>query len=262
MKPLISVVTPTYNRKEVVAEAIESVLRQEPKNYEVIVVDDGSDDGTLANLAGKYPEIIGVKLNTNGGPATARNEGIRRAKGKYIAFLDADDLWLPGKLLKQLAYFKANRKIHLVYTDEAISENGEIVERRFEANPPKQRNLYPAMVEYVPIHLSSVMVEKRVFDQVGLFDEQLRIGEDSEWFNRVSEQFDLGFINEALVIYRFAHQRAKLPKSAGKVDFYEEGRKYLDIYEQRKRQKGITEREEMMLMAARRKLQEMKRGER
>ena len=105
MNSLISVIIPVFNRKDIVLEAIQSVLQQMPKNYEVIVVDDGSTDNT-ANYIESLNLPVHVIRKENGGVASARNAGIRIAKGEYIAFLDSDDLWLPGILKAQLEYLQ------------------------------------------------------------------------------------------------------------------------------------------------------------
>src|SRR3989344_2440298 len=127
-EPVISVIIPSYNRKSIVVEAIRSVFKQEPRNYEVIVVDDGSSDGTEDYL--KSLDLpIKIIRKENGGVSSARNAGIKVAQGKYVAFLDSDDLWLPGILENQLAYLQSHPEIPLVYTDQYIEVDGKNLEK-------------------------------------------------------------------------------------------------------------------------------------
>ena len=137
MTPAISAVIPTYNRKQFVLDAINSALQQDPKNYEIIVVDDGSTDGTFEYLLSLNLPIRVIRKQ-NGGVASARNEGIRNAKGKYITFLDSDDVWLPGILKAQLDFLDSHPHIPLVYTDQYIELSGKRLEKtRFQAKPAK-----------------------------------------------------------------------------------------------------------------------------
>jgi glycosyltransferase involved in cell wall biosynthesis len=131
----ISVIIPTYNRKSIVLQAIQSALMQEPKNYEVILVDDGSVDGTVDYLNNLHLPITIVQKK-NGGVSSARNTGIRAAQGGYVAFLDSDDIWLPGILKSQSEFLDSHPKIPLVYTDQYIESEGKITEKtRFNLAP-------------------------------------------------------------------------------------------------------------------------------
>src|SRR4051812_5349711 len=102
--PLVSVIIPAYNRKAMLCESIDSVLAQNCRDFELIVVDDGSTDGTADELAARYGTRIRVLKQANRGVAAARNLGVSRSCGEYIAFLDSDDLWKPGKLTAQIAF--------------------------------------------------------------------------------------------------------------------------------------------------------------
>ena len=124
-KPLVSVIIPAYNSADFIDEALKSVFDQTYKDLEIIVVDDGSTDDTRAVLE-KYGDRVNYHYQDNNGPASARNRGIKLARGKYIAFLDADDLWLPTKLEKQVALFKNRENLGFVTTGVcSFDENGD-----------------------------------------------------------------------------------------------------------------------------------------
>src|SRR3990172_4693438 len=155
----ISVIIPTYNRKKLVLEAIQSAIKQEPKNFETIVVDDGSVDRTADYLRSlRLP--IKVISKSNGGISSARNEGIRNAKGKYIAFLDSDDLWLPGILAEQSNYLDSHPEISLVYVDQYNETKGKRKDKTlFEsveasAEQKKKYDKPNLIVPQAPIHTS------------------------------------------------------------------------------------------------------------
>jgi glycosyltransferase involved in cell wall biosynthesis len=114
--PKISVIIPTYNSANYLPEAIESVLAQTYKNFEIVVIDDGSTDNTKEVVVPYLDQIVFLETE-NGDPAKARNHGIRKSSGEYVAFLDADDIWCPDKLERQLAYFSKNPHYHLVFSD-------------------------------------------------------------------------------------------------------------------------------------------------
>lgn len=131
-KPKVSVVIPMYNASRFICETIQSVLNQSYTDYEIIVVDDGSTDNSLASLD-KYRGQIRILTKTNGGPASARNEGINAAGGEFIAFLDADDIWLPNKLAVQVEYMGGHPDIGFSYAQVrcfSTSQSGMKIPRR------------------------------------------------------------------------------------------------------------------------------------
>jgi glycosyltransferase involved in cell wall biosynthesis len=233
---LVSVIIPTYNRKTIVESAIWSVLNQSFKDYKIIVVDDGSTDSTKKYLESlKLP--ITVVSKENGGVASARNEGIKNAQGKYIAFLDSDDSWLSDKLKAQVEYLESHSDIPLVYTDEYIEVNGEVLPKtRFQradvGDGVKNNFLLSGFVQRTPIHTSAVMLKKAVLDEVGYFNETLKIHEDSELWNRISMKYKLGYIDIPLAIFRYKEGVGHLMKDFHSKSSKEEGRKYLRLYEE------------------------------
>lgn len=231
----VSVIIPTYNRKNIVENAIRSVFDQTYKGYEIIVVDDGSTDGTREYLE-SLDLPIRIISKQNGGVASARNAGIKIAQGKYVAFLDSDDLWLPDKLKIQVEYLESHSDIRLVYTDEYIEVNGEVVPKtRFQradvGDEVKNNFLLSGFVQRTPIHTSAVMVRKSVLDEVGYFNETLRIHEDSELWNRISVKYKFGYIDIALATFRYKDSTEHLMKDFHSEPSKKEGRKYLKLYE-------------------------------
>ncbi len=242
---LITIVIPTYNRKNIVLDAIQSVLVQELKDYDVIVVDDGSTDGTKEYLESLHLPIR-VISKENGGVSRARNTGIKAAEGTYIAFLDSDDLWLSGILKAQLEYLESHPETPLVYTDQYIEAEGKIMaQTRFQrAGPDVERNSFKlsGFVQHTPIHISSVMVRRQLFDEVGYFNEDLKIHEDTEMWNRISQKYSFGWIDIPLATFRWEKDPEHLLKAGARQKFVDEGKKYLKLYEELKG-KGITEEE-------------------
>lgn len=196
----ISVVIPTYNRAHFLVGAIESVFSQTHPAQEIIVVDDGSTDGTMA-VVKKYNGRVRYLLQQNKGPAAARNRGIREAQGEFIAFLDSDDDWLPEKLELQVELFQKNPGLGLIATgsyicNEHMSEPVPTVWSRFCSNVREDllvRNPWPT---------PSIMVRKRCFDQVGFFAENMWFAEDWEMWIRISREFLVMTLSQPLVRIR------------------------------------------------------------
>jgi len=190
MEPLVSVIIPTYNRAEYVCDAIESVLNQTYKNIEIIVVDDGSTDDTKEWIK-KYLSSSKLKYiyQENRGVSSARNTGIKIAKGEYLAFLDSDDLFLPKKIELQVKEFKKSPlSVGIIFT--GVVESGETIyipraRTRFEAI-----NKLNLLIKYKSA-FSTNLHRKVVFEKVGLFDENLRLKEDIEFLWRALKYFDV-----------------------------------------------------------------------
>ena len=138
-KPLVSVIIPTYNRGWIIKEAIDSVLEQDFSDFELIVVDDGSNDNTR-EILGAYADAITVLHRSNRGVSAARNCGIAEASGQLIAFLDSDDLWLPGKLKTQVKYFEENAAAMINQTQEILIQN------KIRVNPKQRHHKFSGMI--------------------------------------------------------------------------------------------------------------------
>jgi glycosyltransferase involved in cell wall biosynthesis len=200
--PAVSVIIPAYNYARFLPRAIKSVITQTLRDFEVIVVDDGSTDDTAAVARGYLSDPrVRYIYQENRGLSAARNTGISLAKGKYIAFLDADDLWLPEKLEKQLRIFEREAgSVALVYCFiEYIDEQGTVLESAKELpveNPTLGDLLY---ANWVLGSGSSVLIKKEAFDRVGLFDEELRSLEDMNMWLRILHEYDSARADEVLV---------------------------------------------------------------
>jgi glycosyltransferase involved in cell wall biosynthesis len=178
--PLVSCIIPAYNSERYLAEALDSVLAQTHRPLQVIVVDDGSTDGTAA-LAARYGEAITLLRQPNRGVASARNCGLRRATGEFVAYLDADDLWHPEKLTRQLARFQERPEIDLSVTHFQNFWVPELVEeaKRYDGHP-----LAHPTWSYV---FGTLLARHAFLDRVEALDEGVRQG-DSLWFVHVIDQ--------------------------------------------------------------------------
>ena len=202
--PKVSVIIPTYNRLPMLKEAIHSVLKQDFEDFELIVVDDRSTDGTAEEIKGFGGRVKLFQLSENRGVSTARNHGILHAKGKYVAFLDSDDLWVKGKLRTQVTFLDENPHYPLCYTDEIWIRRGKRV------NPMVKHAKYSGWIfeKCLPLCIispSSAMMRKTLFSKAGLFDEALPVCEDYDFWLRVSARFPIFFINKKLIIKRGGH---------------------------------------------------------
>jgi glycosyltransferase involved in cell wall biosynthesis len=198
--PHVSVIIPAYNAAAYIADTVNSALAQTYRDLEVIVVDDGSTDGTLKALE-PFGDRVRVHQQPNGGVAKARNTGVGLAQGAYIAFLDADDLWLPHKLEMQLDGSDAP----MTFTDRFnIGERGELPELQSLVTPMKGGDIFvDLMREGNFITNTSVMMRRDLFEKMGGFYTGLNGTEDWDLWIRIAERHQIGFIAEPLVRYRF-----------------------------------------------------------
>lgn len=210
--PMISVILPTYNRQALIGKAIDSVLSQSYARFELIVVDDGSTDAT-PSILNTYGTRIRMIRQENRGVSNARNTGIQCASGEYIALLDSDDYWLPGKLERQIAFFKNHPDALICQTDEIWIRNGKRV------NPKKRHEKASGMIfeKTLPLCLvspSAVMIRKSLFEEVGLFDETLPACEDYDLWLRISWKYPVYLIDKPLIIKTGGHpdQLSRMPE--------------------------------------------------
>jgi glycosyltransferase involved in cell wall biosynthesis len=218
--PLVSVIIPVFNGERFLREAVESVLAQQYSPVEIIIVDDGSTDGT-ATVAGSFPETVRYLHQRNQGPAAARNRGIEQAQGNLIAFADADDLWPPAKLELQLPYLIKDPKIDIVLgriqqvllfeTVAGQTQSQELAEPAFSVN------------------LGSAVVRKSVFESIGLFDETMRYSEDVDWFMRAREGgAAIVTIDAVTLFYRQHEQNMTRGKSTSELNVLKALKRSLD----------------------------------
>ena len=201
-QPDISVIIPAFNRAHTLPKALDSVLSQTLKPREIIVVDDGSTDETNAVLA-DYPGLCIISQD-NRGVSAARNVGIEKAGGEWLAFLDSDDEWLKEKLEKQWDTICIDDKL-ICHTEEIWIRNGQRV------NPMKKHKKFGGMIyeRCLPLCVispSSVMIHRSVFEDVGVFDESLEVCEDYDLWLRICAKYSVLFIDEPLIVKYGGHE--------------------------------------------------------
>ncbi|MCD8553984.1 glycosyltransferase family A protein [Seleniivibrio sp.] len=194
-----SVVIPVYNRTDTLRTAIESVLCQTFKDYEIIVVDDGSDL-SVAHCLRPYMGLINyIRHDRNQGVSAARNTGIRAAKGDYIAFLDSDDVWLPTKLQKQNDIF--DKGWLFCFTDEFWYKTDRFVNQT-DKHAKYGGQVFSKLLDMCRMSPSSTAMHRSVFMSCGFFDSNMRVCEDYDLWLRISAKHHIHFIQEKLIIRR------------------------------------------------------------
>ncbi len=201
--PEVSVVIPTYNSAQFLGEALQSIFSQTFDDYEIIVVNDGSTDDT-ESVVKLYINRIKYIYQENGGPAKARNRGIKESSSKYIAFLDADDIWLPSKLEKQVLMFRQRPELAMIFTAVLILRADGVSPSKYDKRKLLMKgNIARNIFLHSGVATPTVMVQKEIFDKIGLFEEDLRIGEDDNMWIRIAANHQIELIDEPLVKCRF-----------------------------------------------------------
>ncbi len=195
----VSVIIPTLNRAKKLARAISSVLYQTFRDYEIIVVDDGSTDGTRETISQFGRRITYMAHSSNLGVSAARNTGIRRSSAPFVAFLDSDDYWLPDKLKSQLGFFEANPGALACQTEEVWLRKGRRVNPR-ERHQKPSGDIFEPSLRLCLVTPSAVMLKRPILDEVGLFDEALPACEDYDLWLRISCRHPIYLIPQKLVV--------------------------------------------------------------
>ncbi len=200
---LVSVIVPVFNRQDYVAETIESIVKQTYKNIEIIIINDGSTDNSekiIRTFQSQYPDIINVINQQNQGQVKARNNGLKIARGEFIAFLDSDDVWLLDKLEKQVCLF--NKKVGLVYSGvQYIDTWGNVIgEEQCDQNI--KGAVYEKLIVKNRMTGGTVIVRNEALKKVGLFDETFEAAENWDLWIRVTQFYEVNFVDEALLKYR------------------------------------------------------------
>jgi glycosyltransferase involved in cell wall biosynthesis len=198
VSPRVSVIIPTFNRRDYLPIALDSVLAQTYTDYEIVIIDDGSTDDTRDILA-PYEKSIRYFYQENLGIAAARNRGIEESRGTYLALLDSDDYWLPGKLACQVEGLEKNPQWGMVATRcSSISPDGRF---RRHNRPGKSGWILTDLFKSNFIRTSSAMITRQCLEQVGLFDTSLPECEEYDLWLRIAHRYPIGFITQPLTVY-------------------------------------------------------------
>lgn len=197
---MVSVIITTFERRRFLKEALESVLAQDFGDKEIIVIDDGSTDGSREETAGLS---VRYAWKENGGISSARNAGLDMARGDYIAFLDVDDLWKKRKLTTQMDVMERTGTL-LSYTDEIWIRNGERLNQKLRHRKFSGR-IFEHCLPLCIISPSSAVIHRSVFNAVGPFDESLPVCEDYDMWLRITARYPVTFIEKQLIVKRGGH---------------------------------------------------------
>ena len=219
MSPEVSVIIPTYNRAPVLERAIGSVLGQSFRNFELIVVDDGSTDGTqdVLNSLGREHSFHCIR-QINQGVSAARNHGIRVARGKWLAFLDSDDEWLPQKLEFQLEKSLEDSQCPLIHGEEIWIRDGVRV-NPMKKHQKKGGDVFKDAVRLCCISPSTVMLKKDLIAEVGFFREDFPVCEDYDLWLRILSHHKVSFVNKFL-IKKYGGHEDQLSRKYRAMDYW------------------------------------------
>jgi glycosyltransferase involved in cell wall biosynthesis len=227
-EPLVSVIIPVWNGERFLAEAVESVLNQTYPPHEVIVVDDGSTDGS-AEVTKSFGALVRYYFQTQNGAAAARNQGVELAGGDFIAFLDADDIWVKDKLACQRKSFEDNPELDMVF--------GNV--RQFYSRA--SGDVFHEESEIIPGYVPGTMLIKRAsFLQAGRFSTQWRVGEFIDWYLRAEEIGLKSFLLPHVVLMRRIHDaNMGIRERTSRIDYVKIVKASLD-----RRRKGAAEKQQ------------------
>ena len=206
---MISAIIPVYNRPALLKEAYNSCIGQNYSDLEIIIADDGSADETFrvakelaagANDAG-YPKTVLIRSDHTGKPGLLRNISVDTSRGDYIAFLDSDDLWLPGKLQRQTAFFREHPEIRICHTRERWLRGEKEISQKSQTHI-REGNLFPDSLKKCIIGPSTVMMHRSLYKESGGFREDIAVAEDYEFWLRITCREPVGYIPEALTVKR------------------------------------------------------------
>jgi glycosyltransferase involved in cell wall biosynthesis len=204
--PAISVIIPVFNRKTRILKTITSVLQQSFTDFELIIIDDGSTDGTnevLHEIKKTSPQNIEIIKQVNGGVSSARNAGIIKARGEYIAFCDSDDLWISSKLEEQIMTMRSN-SWKICQTEETWIRNGKQV-NSMKKHKKCSGDIFIQSLYLCLVSPSAVMIKKEIFNEIGLFDEKLRACEDFDLWLRILLKHPIYLYEKALIYKTGGH---------------------------------------------------------
>lgn len=236
----VSVVIPTYNREKTILRAIQSVLNQTYSNLEVLVIDDGSTDGTedIINSI-RDDRVKYVVMEQNGGPSRARNAGVQMAEGEWIAFQDSDDCWHENKLETQVKYIENNTQYSLVYCKSMnYFQNGKTLVGPAEPLPPvMEGKMLHTLLKRNVVDTPTMFMKRKSFLDIGGFDATYKALEDWEFMIRFAKVYEIGYVSEVLMDSYMLNDGV-----SSNIGAYFEGRcKMLSQYKSEMIQEGILE---------------------
>lgn len=212
-KPRVSVVIPVRNGKDYLQEALDSVLQQSFTDLELLLINDGSTDDNYDRYALQDERIRVIHL-TGTGVSRARNVGMEQSRGELIAFLDADDVWFPGKLLAQVQYLDSHPEVGVVFGKfirwPALPKGGfapasglaEDASQLTAADPERSGWLYTRLIDGLLVGMNTAVVRRTVYDAIGGFNEAMRLGEDYDFWLRASRVAEMHSLNGPVALYR------------------------------------------------------------
>ncbi|MEI6145322.1 MAG: glycosyltransferase [Methylococcales bacterium] len=201
--PLISIIIPVYNGERYLTEAIESALAQSYKHFELLIINDGSTDNSAAIIKPFLKDLRVIYIEQkNAGVAAARNAAIKQAKGKYIGFLDQDDLWLSNKLEVQVAALELNANVFFVHSrHDVIDAEGNNID--YDLITRVSGYCFEELFKKNRIAVLTVLIRKTIFEEIGLFNEQLSGVDDYDMWLRITLKYPIKYIDLSLACYRF-----------------------------------------------------------
>ena len=216
MKPNVDIVIPSWNRKKLLKRACQSVQNQTYPHWNLLIVDDGSTDGTSDIFYGEKTHIL--TLNQNQGVSYARNQGIKKGQAPWIAFLDSDDEWLPHKLEKQIEYALQKPQYPWIHCNEIWMKQDRLLNQKKKHKKQGGRVFIPS-VKLCCISPSAVLIKRSLLEEVGLFREDFPVCEDYELWLRISSRYEIGFLDSALLIKHGGH-KDQLSKKYFGMDYW------------------------------------------
>jgi glycosyltransferase involved in cell wall biosynthesis len=203
--PLVTVIIPAYNRVDYIEQTIASVLEQTYPQVQLIVIDDGSTDGTCEKIQafGNKLQLLTHPDHRNKGQSASINLGLRQARGKYIAILDSDDYWAPEKLDVQVNFLEKHPDIGLVYTNGyAVNAEGEIIYPIYGNNHEENNDADAVLLDCYILLPQNSLVRKAVYDEAGFFEESYRSAQDHDMLIRIAEITRFAYLQDFLFFYR------------------------------------------------------------
>ncbi len=204
---MVDVIIPSYNRKDLLNRAIQSVQNQTFKDWQLWVVDDGSTDNTSTEFTRRFsshPQMHIISLRTNRGVSYARNKGIKQGNAKWVALLDSDDEWLPEKLKRQLELATHNPQLSIIHCNEVWIKAGKKITQK-KKHKKQGGRVFISSVQLCGISPSAVLLKRSLLNEVGLFREDFPVCEDYEMWLRITSRYSVGFVKEPLVVKYGGH---------------------------------------------------------